>query len=1118
MLSRSRRKLSVRDSRASKIGAHEMDKQRSISKNILSRDNKQMQNRLVPDAVKKASKIGAREIDKQRSITTNALGKDEQVQDKPSIPDAVKKATSHTMIKNEFERLEIAHHTSKSTFAKTHLSEEASSTVNLKAKSDSSLHKQNANFAFNKHKENYEAKLISNRATLLSPLHENGEVENSVDKQSPAISVPSKETAASSIAKKENSNLTAFAQINNLTKEMIKTSVLLTSESINRRKENRGIAPSYFPHSEKGQQFRVSPKPVLNSMLPSKEKLSATPVSVKDQRINKTSKFAGRASYPQSTKPHPFVTKRPGKRTTSLAYSKLHSLSENLDTKKVDKAMDTVDTFHSVKETVSLDSKTGNISISDVEPSKYPISQDGMHTESLLESARSKPACQIPKLDPFDKAALVHMKQMNKLTCPQKYMSSLQNGELIVKGTNIVDAYFEYIKRPENDDNNVLYSGKIKITQGYKEGGLRVNSIGCLHHKVYGNIAIDSSTRASKSGHKLLVGVKDCDHHGFWFLTPHRTIQHYLRRLCISGNGKCRNESQCTMGLSTCSANSDKFTIGNGSIVHENTGNVLEIKENNGEKGKFEFTLVENANTSKWRILEATLQNVDFRRRIEDDFVKVTIIKDGEIHEEFLVQVVEKQNIINRAKQSIKKASLPYNVAFIMLDSQSKSNIIRKLPRLYNYLNKDENTFIFDGQSIVGDGTTAQLSAMLTGALEWELPESRRGFAGAKPIDNWPFIFKNLTSHGYVTFFSEDEALFGAFNYRLHGFTKPPADHYPRPFWLASKLGYYFQGVCHGDVSIAKRSFDYAASFYDSYKGIPKFSLTVLSAMVHNDLNKVENMEDDLLAMVKNMEKRGQLKDTFLIIFGDHGARLSEFRNTLTGKLEERLPFLSVTLPDDLVKRFPSIATAMEHNTKVLTSYFDIHATLHHLFTYPNQPDVKRGQSLFNKIDPRTRTCGTAGVKEHWCPCLQFTEENKTSGKVIKMAKTIVEFINENVTGIISEAEEKCVKLELHEVQRAGRKIPNEAVQRFKQTNQNSKCIECEVVYDNEASLDQHSIDYEIVFSVTPGNGSFEASVTVTNDKIVVNPEISRINRYGDQPKCIQNKYPLLRKYCYCRN
>ena len=1176
MLSRSRRKLSIHDLRARGIETREINKQRSVSENVLGKDDEQMQ-KTMPKT------------------------------------DPVKNETSLTIIKSEFEGLELDHNTPESTLAKTRSPEHASSSVNLKATADSSLQKQIVNFAVNKQKENYEAKQFNNHETLQSPLHKDREVGSSVVEQSAAILVPNKETEASSILT-GNSNLTPFALINYSNKQMIKARVPVTSEGINKPKESQETMQSDFTKVEKDRQLGVSPKPVLNSMLSSKElshslittkklslaafsmkdqkvnktskvvekasypksaklhqlmtnglgkltkrfvsikdqrttkiskvvkkasypkspkphqfitnrlgKLMKIFVSVKDQRINKTSKVAERASYPKSTKPHPFVTQGLGKQITTLAYSKIYSLSENLDAKKVEKSTNSLKTFHSVnteKVVVSLASKTDNVSISDVEQSKYPVSKDGMHNVFLTDNARIKPACQIPKLDPFDKAALVHMKQMNKLACPQKYMSSLQNGELVVKGINIVHAYFEYIKRPENDDNNVQYSSKIMITQGYKEGNLKINSIGCLRHKVYGNIAIDSSTRASKSNHKHLVDVKDCGHNGFWFLSPHGTIQHYLRRLCISMNGTCRNESLCTVGLFTCSANSDKFKIGNGNIVHEKTGNVLEIQEKSGAKGKFEFTLenATNANTSKWRMLEATLRNVDFRQKIEDDFVKVTIIKDGEMHEEFLAQVVEKKKIINRAKQSIKKASLPYNVAFIMFDSQSKSNVIRKLPKIYDYLKKNKNTFIFDGQSIVGDGTTAQLSAMLAGALEWELPESRRGFAGAKPIDNWPFIFKNLTSHGYVTFLSEDEALFGAFNYRLHGFAKPPVDHYPRPFWLASKLGYYFQGVCHGDVSIAKRSFDYATSFYDSYKGIPKFSLTVLSAMVHNDLNKVENVQDDLLAMIKTMEKKGHLKDTFLIIFGDHGARLSEFRNTLTGKLEERLPFLSVTLPDELVERFPSIATAMEHNTKVLTSYFDIHATLQHLFTYPKQPNVSRGQSLFNKIDPRTRTCGTAGVKEHWCPCLQFTMENKTSEKIVKMAKSVVEFINKNITGIISDAKEKCAKLELHEVQRAGRKIPNEAVQRFKQTNQNSKCIECEVVFDKEANLDQHSIDYEIVFSVYPGKGSFEASVTVTNDEIVVNPEISRINRYGDQPKCIQDKYPLLRKYCYCRN
>lgn len=52
-----------------------------------------------------------------------------------------------------------------------------------------------------------------------------------------------------------------------------------------------------------------------------------------------------------------------------------------------------------------------------------------------------------------------------------------------------------------------------------------------------------------------------------------------------------------------------------------------------------------------------------------------------------------------------------------------------------------------------------------------------------------------------------------------------------------------------------------------------------------------------------------------------------------------------------------------------------------------------------------------------------------------------------------------------------------------------------------------------------PGNSLFEASLShnVDSDLITVKlTDVSRINKYGNQARCIYNDQPQLRKYCYC--
>ena len=66
----------------------------------------------------------------------------------------------------------------------------------------------------------------------------------------------------------------------------------------------------------------------------------------------------------------------------------------------------------------------------------------------------------------------------------------------------------------------------------------------------------------------------------------------------------------------------------------------------------------------------------------------------------------------------------------------------------------------------MGDGTTAQLLAILVGKQEVDLPEARRGHNNSEPVDKWPFIWKEFEDVGYETIFGEDDAEIGTFNYR----------------------------------------------------------------------------------------------------------------------------------------------------------------------------------------------------------------------------------------------------------------------------------------------------------------------------------------------------------------
>ena len=419
------------------------------------------------------------------------------------------------------------------------------------------------------------------------------------------------------------------------------------------------------------------------------------------------------------------------------------------------------------------------------------------------------------------------------------------------------------------------------------------------------------------------------------------------------------------------------------------------------------------------------------------------------------------------------------------------------------------------GHTIVGDGTTDQIAAMFTGFDEQNLPEARRRFHNAQPVDRWPFIFNDFKHKGYVTMFQEDESTFATFSYRLHGFKNPPTDHYARPFYIAANNepnSHDF--TCCGSWPVHKYVLSYATSFFDTYSTRKKLSLNMIARLLHHSLDGGQLVDEDLTEFMRDLQAKGHLNNTILVLFGDHGARFSKLRWTLVGKLEERLPFLSITLPHWFKHKHAHLYNAMEQNSNILTSHFDIYGTLRHILDYPKFERVGVGRSLFASIDPSPRNCKDAGVADHWCPCLSYVNVSAKDEIVQKASESAVTFINQllNANDV---AREKCATLSLKEIIRAGKVIHNRKIESFAETKQNSRCDSCEIVF--KENQERKAVKYELVLRVSPSDGDYEVNVEVKDDKIDVDPNISRINMYGSQPECIAKTHPHMRKYCLCK-
>lgn len=313
-----------------------------------------------------------------------------------------------------------------------------------------------------------------------------------------------------------------------------------------------------------------------------------------------------------------------------------------------------------------------------------------------------------------------------------------------------------------------------------------------------------------------------------------------------------------------------------------------------------------------------------------------------------------------------------------------------------------------------------------------ELPEARRDIDDSDTVDRFPFMWKAYRKQGYVTMFSEDEPTISVFNLRLNGFKHVPTDHYMRPFWQAlwdTPMRKDSPRYCTGNVPNHMYLLQYTKDFFDKYANVSKFAFVFGSELTHWNNNPGEYMDVDFVQMLEYFKKKHYLDNTILIVYADHGARYSIVRNTIQGKMEERLPMMSLTFPKWFHDKYPDLIKNLRHNSNKLTTPFDIHETLSHILDLhshnprPKQKPSQRGISLLEPV-PFNRTCASAHIEMHWCMCLKQVALDVTDKHVQKSVNALVDFINKETEKLRN----LCAKLTFKSLQHAYLLLPNEKV------------------------------------------------------------------------------------------
>jgi hypothetical protein len=408
---------------------------------------------------------------------------------------------------------------------------------------------------------------------------------------------------------------------------------------------------------------------------------------------------------------------------------------------------------------------------------------------------------------------------------------------------------------------------------------------------------------------------------------------------------------------------------------------------------------------------------------------------------------------------------------------------------------------------------------MLTGQKEIELPSTLYRDINSSFVDVYPFIWNQFRQQGYVTGYAEDRIEYGIWTLRMKGFLKNPTDHYLVPFYRMSStkaLLYKYDAHCIRNQTSFDLFLTYVDQFWSTYSMHKKFFFAFFKQYTHDGYLAGSLLDSSIMRFLNRLKKRNDAQKTIIILMADHGARFSKARQTSQGKLEERLPFMSWIFPRSFRDKYPQAIDNMRRNIHLLTTPFDIHATLVSLLDMKKSNSMsshrkQRNISLFHRISSQ-RTCQDIKLEAHWCSCLQWKSMSINDSQIRRATNFIIDYINRQLMIV---QDKPCYLLTYHSISQSHIYKPNEALMTF------SKSADLDGRIAEYGDHKTNIVFYQIILQTNPNHAIYEATVqySVVSDIYTIDLDhISRLNAYRSSATCIERTYSHLRKFCLCKN
>jgi hypothetical protein len=244
-------------------------------------------------------------------------------------------------------------------------------------------------------------------------------------------------------------------------------------------------------------------------------------------------------------------------------------------------------------------------------------------------------------------------------------------------------------------------------------------------------------------------------------------------------------------------------------------------------------------------------------------------------------------------------------------------------------------------------------------------------------------------------------------------------------------------------------------------------------------------MDEDFARFLAWLKIEGHLDHTVLTVVSEHGSRSELMRETLQGKLEERNPYLSITIPPKSPKSLLDSIPILRKNSKGLVTPYDLYATLRRVVpTIPHRAGGVGANLLEPMTDTAKRSCEDLEIPKQWCPCLSVHKIDANAKTIQNAGLKVVEHVNKIISSN-SKMAELCQKLEFSKVKTATTLAPNDEVLKFKWSKNEGKCTNCEPVYGTKSKNMFYVVYVELKQGIT-----LRAIVNVGKGKEYIHPHV----------------------------